>query len=93
MTSDPEALAQLARLLGLDTSRLADGELVCTAIDQGLEPLTAGLLAEAAASDDVSDRDSALDFVNRRLDYLGALLDDEQRSRLWQALRGKIEAW
>jgi hypothetical protein len=93
MQPDPEALAQLARLLGLDSSGLANRDQVRVAVELGLERLTGGLLAEAAASDDVSNRDSALDFINRRLDYLGALLTDEQRSRLLQALRGKIEVW
>jgi hypothetical protein len=90
---DPEALAQLARLLGDDSLRSASAPAVQHAIDNRFERLVTGLLDEAMASDDVSDRDSAVDFLDRRLATFGALLSDEQHSRLRTAIRAKIEAW
>jgi hypothetical protein len=93
VASDPEALAQLARLLGVDASHLSGPEGLAHAVNLRMDKLVSGMLDELTASDDVTGRDSALEFVNQRLEFLGALLDDGQRSRLLQALRGKIEAW
>ncbi len=93
MANHPEAQAQLARLLGEESLRLADPRTVHEAVESGLERLNAGILAEAIASDDVTDRESALEFVQDRLNFLGALLDHGQRSRLFTALQGKIDAW
>ncbi|HLF78506.1 MAG TPA: hypothetical protein VJB57_13575 [Dehalococcoidia bacterium] len=93
MAPDPEALAQLARLLEVEPSRLADADSIEQAVEAGMERLAEGMLKEIAASDDVSDSDSALDFLDKRLESLGALLNHRQRARLSQALRGKIDAW
>jgi hypothetical protein len=93
MSPDPEAAAQLARLLGVDSSKLSEPDGASEAIDAGFERLVQGLMTEIAASDDVIDRESARDFLDRRLDFLRALLNHEQRSRLGSAVRGKIEAW
>jgi hypothetical protein len=51
------------------------------------------LVAEAAASDDVFDRDSGLEFIDARMRDLAAWLSDDQSSRLRAAVRGTIEAW
>jgi hypothetical protein len=93
VAEDPEALAQIARLLGDERLRTASAEDVRVRVDQRLEQLADGLLAEATASDDVIDRESALDFLNDRLRFFGALLSEGQRTRLLAALREKIEAW
>ena len=93
MAEDPEALAQIARLLGDERLRTASAEDVRASVDARLEQLADGLLAEATASDDVIDRESALDFVNDRLRFFGTLLSDGQRTRLLEALRERIEAW
>jgi hypothetical protein len=93
MATHPEALAQIARLLGDESLRSAGLEAVCEAIEQGFERLSQGILAEAAASDDVNDRESAYDFVEHRLEFLDPLLDGRQISRLRDDLRGKIDAW
>jgi hypothetical protein len=93
MATHPEALAQIARLLGDESLRLAGLEKMQTAIERGFERLSQGILAEVAASDDVSDRESAYDFVEHRLEFLGPLLNAGQRSRLRDDIRGKIDAW
>jgi hypothetical protein len=50
-------------------------------------------VAEAAASDDVFDRESALEFVAARVDDLAKWLNGAQKARLLEALRGKIDTW
>ena len=93
MAEDPEALAQMARLLGDESLRLAAAEDVRTEAERRLPMLVDGLLAEAAASDDVVDRESALAFLADRLAFLGPLLSEDQRERVWEALVAKVEAW
>ncbi len=55
--------------------------------------LARALLAEAAASDDVTDRPSALAYLEDRLRSLGRLLSDGQRSQLWESLLSLTEGW
>ena len=93
MAEDPEAHAQLARLLGDERVRIAGTDEIHAAVEQGFNGLVEGLLAEATASDDVIDRASGLDFVSQRLRFLGDLLTVGQHARLLQALEEKIEAW
>lgn len=93
MATDPEALTQLSRLLGEELSPGTTSTEVQHAVEQRFEVLTRGLIAEAAASDDVFDRESAMAFLEARLFDLRTWLTDDQRSRLRDALRGKIESW
>ena len=93
MALDPEALAQLARLLGNDALRTSTEIEVRAAVSANIERLAAGLVAEAAASDDVSDRQTALDFVESRISFFNDLLEDETRTRLWGAIQDKIDTW
>ena len=93
MASDPEALAQIARLLGNDALRTSTESEVRIAVAANVERLAEGLATEAAASDDVTDRASAVDFLRDRLNFLNGLLDDDTRTRLWHAIQDKIEAW
>jgi hypothetical protein len=93
MATDPEALTQLARLIGESISSKASPVEVQRALESHLDSLTDGLVAEAAASDDVFDRESGLEFVNARVDELAKWLSEGQRARLLEAARGKIEAW
>ena len=90
---DPEALAQLARLLGDERLRAARDDELHDAVDAHFDSLVAGIVDEAAASDDVIDHASALEFIAARVEYLRTLLSPEQTSRLWQAVQAKIEAW
>ena len=93
MATDPEAQAQLARLLRDETLRHASPMELRGAVDAGLALVVEGLVAEASASDDVQDRDSALSFVKLRLESLRSVLTEPQASRLFEAVRAKIEAW
>ena len=93
MAPDPEAQAQLARLLDDESLRFAAPDAIRSAVDDGFERLVDGMLEEAAASDDVSDRETALAFVAARLQFFAGLIDGHQSTRLWLALRDKIEAW
>ena len=93
MANDPEAQAQLARLLRDESLRSASLDRLSSAIDAGFDLLVDGLVAEVAASDDVLDQQSARDFVRLRLETLGGVLTEAQTSRLLAAVQGKIEAW
>jgi hypothetical protein len=93
MATDPEALSQLSRLLGEALPPPASRADVHAAIERRFQRLADGLLAEAAASDDVIDRDSAFEFLDARLADLKSWLSPAQASRLRASVRGKIEAW
>ena len=93
MAIDPEAQAQLARLLADESLRAASRDEFARAIDAHFEQLVGGIVAEAAASDDVFDTDSGLEFAAKRVDNLSSVLTAGQQSRLLTAVRGKIEAW
>ena len=93
MAVDPEALAQIARLLADESLRVAPDDTLIAAIDTHFERLIDGVVAEAAASDDVFDRDSGLEFARKRVEYLSSAMNDEQQARLLEGVRGKIEAW
>jgi hypothetical protein len=93
MATDPEAQTQLARLLRDESLRSAPPDQLRAAVDRSSELLVEGLVAEAAASDDVLDQPSALSFVRLRLDTLRGVLSEQQTSHLYEAVRGKIEAW
>jgi hypothetical protein len=93
MAGDPEAQIQLARLLRDDSLRSATLDDLSSAIDHGFDLLVDGIVAEAAASDDVTDQDSALSFVSLRLQSLASVLDERQTSRLLESVRAKISAW
>jgi hypothetical protein len=92
---DPEALAQIARLLGDDSLRVAGIEEVRLRVAEGLDLLAEGLLAEAVASDDVTDVESALSFLEARLGTFRTFLDSDPAlaSRLWRVLQAKIGTW
>ena len=93
MALDPEALAQLARLLGDNALRTSTLIEVRAAASADIERLAAGLVAEAAASDDVTDRQTALDFVESRIEFFNDLLEDDVRTRLRTAVQDKIDTW
>jgi hypothetical protein len=93
MATDPEALTQLSRLIGEPLSPNAAPAEVQRVLDDHLDTLKDGIIAEAAASDDVFDRESALEFVTARVDDLAKWLSETQRARLLATLRGKIDTW
>jgi hypothetical protein len=67
VTERSEALAQLSRILGDDSLRSASPDQAREAVRSKLMLLIDGLVAEAAQSDDVFDRDSGLAYVEQRL--------------------------
>jgi hypothetical protein len=93
MATDPEAQTQLARLLRDESLASASPFQLHAAIDTGFDLLVRGIVAEASASDDVIDQESALSFVRLRLETLGKVLTEPEASRLFEAVRAKIEAW
>jgi hypothetical protein len=93
MATDPEAQTQLARLLEDESLRHASVERLREAVDMGFDLLVDGLVAEAAASDDVFDNESAVSFVRLRVDALESVISEAQASRLLQRVQAKIEAW
>ena len=93
MATDPEAQAQLARLLRDESLRSASDAELRRAVDRGFEALVEGVVAEAAASDDVTGQESAMSFVQLRLQSLTPVLEDKQAARLVEAVREKISRW
>jgi hypothetical protein len=93
MASDPEAQAQLARLLRDDSLRVATEESVAKAVDDGFDVLVEGIVAEAAASDDVLDQETAAGFVRLRIESLKGVLTGGQSARLKAAVLDKIASW
>ncbi len=93
MSESHEAHAQLARLLGDASLAGASLDALQRAAEDGFDRLVGGLLAETAASDDVFDRESALAFLEMRLDFLDGVLDAAIRTRLREALAGRVAAW
>lgn len=93
MATDPEALTQLSRLVGESISPTATPAEVQRVLEQRLDSLTDGIVAEAASSDDVFDRQSALEFVTARVEDLAKWLTEAQRTRLLDAAEGKIDTW
>ena len=93
MASNPEALAQLARLLADERLRVASRDEARAAVDRDFDQMVEGLLHEVSASDDVVDRASGLEFLDARLAYFGDLLSEEQRARLSRAVGARIETW
>jgi hypothetical protein len=93
MPEDPEALTQLSRLLGEQRLTSDSPETLGPLIEERFSLLVDALLAETTSSDDVSDRDSALAYVESRLQRLEPLIGAGLASRLKQALRDKIDTW
>jgi hypothetical protein len=93
MTERSEALAQLSRLLADDGLRSASPEEARAVLHRQSGKLLDGLVDEAAQSDDVFDRDSALGYIDQRLLALSGLIDDELRRELSEGARDRIENW
>lgn len=102
MLPRPERLRQLVRLIGhdvfvnrfgpIDTAAPEAGALRAL-IDERCDEIAAALIGEAAASDDVTDPESARAYVDDRLRTLDDLLTPEQAERLLTAFVGKTSGW
>jgi hypothetical protein len=93
MAEQAEALTQLSRLLADPALRQADAASLRRHIHASLPLLADGLVAEAAASDDVMDHDSALAYLDRRLAFFGGLIDAVDQASLRAELVRRIESW
>ena len=93
MADNPEARAQLARLAGDDRLRDTGSDDLEPLIERDFEAILDGLAAEAAASDDVSDEETALLYLEGRLSFLEGLISSRVEARLREALRAKIASW
>jgi hypothetical protein len=93
MTERSEALAQLSRLTGDASLRSATPVAAREILQRDFTRLVSGLVEEAAQSDDVFDRDSALVYIDERLRALEDLLGADLRTQLETASREEIEKW
>jgi hypothetical protein len=106
--TNPEALLQLARLVGRDTFYdvldMRPGaepvalderqrEQLRLLIDDRFEGVAAALIAEAMASDDVHDQASAVAYISDRLDFLADLITPMQREALMAACEAGVSEW
>ena len=93
MAEEPEARTQIARLLQDERLRNATPAEIQSGVESGIDRLAEGIVAEAAASDDVSDRQSAVAFIDARLEFLGSLMTDTQKQRIREAVEEKVKSW
>lgn len=93
MIERSEALAQLSRILGEESLRSASPERIRESVESKLTLLIDGLVAEAAQSDDVFDRDSGLTYVEQRLQALSELIGSNLQKQVLQVAREQIEKW
>ena len=93
MAEHAEALAQLARLLDDDGLRVASLETARIAANLNLSRLAEALIAEAAASDDVFDRNSAVSYLESRLGFLSMVLNDSDGPILSADLNRRVVDW
>ena len=102
MTPRRQTLTQLARLIGFDlyvdrigspqTTEPADEELAAL-IHERIGEIADGLMAEAAASDDVLDAASAEEYLEDRLRTLAGFFSEEQRVSLRAAFTAGMKDW
>jgi hypothetical protein len=93
MTERSEALAQLSRILGDGSLRSASLEEARKAVRTESAKFLDGLVAEAARSDDVFDRESAMLYIEQRLVSLSELIDKDLKRELCDGAREQIEKW
>jgi len=97
-----EALTQLARLMGEEelVSRFGqaqaadpDAETLAGLVAGHVDDIARGLVAEAAASDDVLDRESGMEYIDDRLRTLSDLMEAEQAVAIRSAAVLLVEDW
>ena len=95
-------MMQLARLIGLKhflerfgspQTAEPDAEILAGLVEEHLDAIANGLVAEAAASDDVIDRVSAQDFFEDRLKTLGELIGEENQRALAAVCAESTKDW
>lgn len=97
-----ESMMQLARLIGLEhflkrfgspQTAEPDTESLAGLVEERLDAIAGGLVAEAASSDDVIDGASAQAFFEDRLKTLGKLIGEEHRRALAAAFAESTKDW
>ena len=97
-----ESMVQLARLIGLEQFLERFGsphtaepntESLAALVEERLDAIANGLVAEAAASDDVIDRVSAQTFFKDRLKTLGELIGEGNQRALATAFAESTKDW
>ena len=86
---DPR-LVQLGRILNLS---LDSASAARVAVAARPEELADALVLEATASDDVISEDSALEYLESRLDYLADAVPDEAAARIRERFRDRVRSW
>ncbi len=84
------ALTQLTRIFGRE---LATTDAARAAISAAPAVLADALFAEAADSDDVTSVESALDYLEGRLVFLGPLVEPPAAGEIRDAFRQRLRAW
>ncbi|MEX2159084.1 MAG: hypothetical protein WEB04_06730 [Dehalococcoidia bacterium] len=102
MAPEREKVIQIARLADIDafTQRFGapqtsepDEAALRAFVAERAESIGHGLVEEAAASDDVTDIESAESYLEDRLQTLSSVIDAEAASRVRAAFRGGTKAW
>ncbi len=97
-----ESMVQLARLIGLEqflerfgspNTADPDAEGLAGLVGERLDAIASGLVAEAAASDDVIDGASAQVFLKDRLETLGELIGEKHQGTLAAACAERTNDW
>ncbi len=95
-------MMQLARLIGLEhflerfgspQTAEPDTASLTGLVEERLDAIANGLVAEAAASDDVIDRVSAQGFLEDRLETLGELIGEDNQRALATAFAESTKDW
>jgi hypothetical protein len=84
-------LTQFARILGSPSD--SDEAAVKAAASASPDRLADALFQEAADSDDVIDTESAVAYMEARLEYLSPLLPDEARDVIRSSFHQRVKAW
>jgi hypothetical protein len=102
VASRREQYIQLARLAGYAPFAERFGpphtaqpgaDALRTFVDARLEPISRGLVEEAAASDDVTDKVSAESYLADRLTFFDNVLTDPQARSIRDRFRTLISSW
>jgi hypothetical protein len=108
MTTDPEAILQIARLAGraevFACLGVAEGQPPAALdaaqlqrlqdlLGRRVDRIAGGLLQEAMASDDVTSAAAAIAYLEDRLSFLSGLLTREQQARIRAECARRVAAW
>jgi hypothetical protein len=85
-------LVQVTRMLGLEPPAATEAE-ARSAIAARPAEFAGALFLEAADSDDVTSVESALEYLEARLAFFGAMLTSETADALRAAFRERLKAW